>query len=86
MADEGVPKGGYWIGVLERALIFVFIWAGEPTGIGFLAAAKSVFRSGELKEKSDRKLAEYILIGTLMSFTFAMVIGYATRWVIRRIG
>jgi len=80
--EAGVPKGGYWIGVLERALIFIFILAGEPAGIGFLAAAKSVFRFGELKNKEDRKLAEYILIGTLMSFTFAMVIGYATKRVI----
>lgn len=78
----GLRRGGYWIGVTERSLIFLFILAGEPTGIGFLAAAKSVFRIGELKESEDRKLAEYILIGTLMSFTIAMVVGLSTRWVI----
>lgn len=77
--EAGVPKGGYWIGALERALIFIFILAGEAAGIGFLAAAKSVFRFGELKDKKDRKLAEYILIGTLMSFTCAMIIGYVAK-------
>jgi len=57
----------------------MFILVGEPAGIGFLAAAKSVFRIGELKESTDRNLAEYILIGTLMSFTIAMVAGLAAR-------
>lgn len=75
----GLSKGGYWIGVTERSLIYLFILVGEPTGIGFLAAAKSVFRIGELREAKDRKLAEYILIGTLLSFAAAMVVGLATR-------
>lgn len=75
----GLSKGGYWIGVTERSLIYLFILVGEPTGIGFLAAAKSVFRIGELRDAKDRKLAEYILIGTLLSFAAAMVVGLATR-------
>jgi len=75
----GLPGGGYWIGVTERSLIYLFILLGEPTGIGFLAAAKSVFRIGELRDFKDRKLAEYILIGTLLSFAAAMLAGLATR-------
>jgi hypothetical protein len=78
----GLQKGGYWIGVTERSVIYLFILVGEPTGIGFLAAAKSVFRIGELRESKDRKLAEYILIGTLVSFAAAMVVGLATRAVL----
>lgn len=79
----GLQKGGYWIGVTERSVIYLFILVGEPTGIGFLAAAKSVFRIGELRESKDRKLAEYILIGTLISFAAAMVVGLATRAALR---
>jgi hypothetical protein len=75
----GLEKGGYWIGVTERSVIYLFILIGEPAGIGFLAAAKSVFRIGELKDSKDRKLAEYSLIGTLVSFAAAMVVGLATR-------
>ncbi|MDT8369502.1 MAG: DUF3307 domain-containing protein [Longimicrobiales bacterium] len=75
----GLPGGGYWIGVTERSLIYLFILLGEPTGIGFLAAAKSVFRIGELKDSKDRKLAEYILIGTLLSFAVAMLVGLVAR-------
>lgn len=82
----GLSKGGYWIGVTERSLIFLFILVGEPAGIGFLAAAKSVFRIGELKDSKDRKLAEYILIGTLLSFAAAMVVGLATRAGLSAIG
>lgn len=82
----GLSKGGYWIGVTERSLIFLFILVGEPSGIGFLAAAKSVFRIGELKDAKDRKLAEYILIGTLLSFAAAMVVGLATRAGLSAIG
>ena len=76
---DGLSNGGYWIGITERSLIYLFILVGEPTGIGFLAAAKSVFRIGEIKEAKDRKLAEYILIGTLMSFALAMVLGLLVR-------
>jgi hypothetical protein len=76
---DGLRWGGYWIGITERSLIYLFILLGEPAGIGFLAAAKSVFRIGELKETEDRKLAEYILIGTLMSFATAMLVGIGTR-------
>jgi hypothetical protein len=85
-ADDGLRDGGYWIGVLERALIYLFVLIGEPAGIGFLAAAKSIFRIGEVKELDQRKLAEYILIGTLASFTVATLIGLATRALLDRIG
>ncbi len=85
-ADDGLRDGGYWIGVLERALIYVFVLIGEPAGIGFLAAAKSIFRIGEVKERDQRKLAEYILIGTLASFTVATLIALATRALLDRIG
>ncbi|MEM1143778.1 MAG: hypothetical protein AAGI88_14445 [Pseudomonadota bacterium] len=79
VADEGLRDGGYWIGILERALIYLFVMIGEPASIGFLVAAKSIFRIGEVKEAAQRKLAEYILIGTLASFAAATVFGLLTR-------
>lgn len=36
--------------------------------VGFLLAAKSVFRFGDLRDDQDRKRTEYVLIGTLLSF------------------
>jgi len=53
----------------------VFVITGNWEGIGFLLAAKSVFRFGDLKESKDRKLTEYILIGTLLSFGIAIATG-----------
>jgi hypothetical protein len=43
--------------------------------IGFLLAAKSVFRFGDLTRAKNRKLTEYILIGTLLSFLIAIATG-----------
>jgi hypothetical protein len=76
---RGFALGGKRIGQLERALIYLFILVGEPTAIGFLIAAKSVFRIGELREGANRMEAEYILIGTLMSFLFGLLVAYLTK-------
>jgi hypothetical protein len=75
---RGFPEGGRIIGLLERALIFVLVIAGELGAVGFLVAAKSVFRFGELRERENRVEAEYILIGTLASFLWGLVWAYAT--------
>ena len=82
---QGLPKGGQTIGKLERLLVFMFVLAGKPEGIGFVIAAKSVFRIGELTNKGDRDHAEYIMIGTLRSFTYALVIAFMTQWLIGQI-
>ncbi|MEM9324677.1 MAG: DUF3307 domain-containing protein [Bacteroidota bacterium] len=74
-SEESLQHAGKWIGMLERALVLTFILLGEWRPIGFLLAAKSIFRFGDLKEPKDRQRTEYILIGTLLSFTFAIIIG-----------
>ncbi len=76
---ESLPNAGTLIGKLERALIFLLVVAGEPQGVGFLVAAKSILRFGEVKEANQRKEAEYIIIGTLMSFGWALLISFATK-------
>ncbi|PKV50943.1 uncharacterized protein DUF3307 [Aquimarina sp. MAR_2010_214] len=73
--ENSLHKAGTYIGMLERLFIFIFIVTGRWEGIGFLLAAKSVFRYGDLSKAGDRKLTEYILIGTLLSFGLAMLIG-----------
>lgn len=78
--NRGLRSGGSVIGQLERSLIFIFILIGQPEGIGFLIAAKSIFRFGEIKEPKHRREAEYIIIGTLMSFSYGILISYATKF------
>ncbi len=74
---NGLKNGGKRIGQLERALIFLFVMIGQPSGIGFLVAAKSILRFGEAKD--DQKLAEYVLIGTLLSFGLAIAAAALTK-------
>ena len=71
-----LPRGGEYIGVLERVLILTFIFVGYSEGIGFLLAAKSIFRFGDLQKSSELKLTEYVLIGTFLSFAIAIMVGY----------
>lgn len=75
-AAEGLPGAGRLIGLLERGLIFVLVLIGQPQGVGLLMAAKSILRYGALKE--DRALSEYVIIGTLASFGWALLAAYAT--------
>ncbi|MCL6523819.1 MAG: DUF3307 domain-containing protein [Thermoflavifilum sp.] len=73
---------GQWIGIFERLLIFVFVMIGQWQGIGFLFAAKSIFRFGDLKDAHDRQLTEYVMLGTLLSFFWAIVIALLAQWVL----
>lgn len=79
---KGLVEGGTIIGYLERLLILVFILVNQYAGIGFLIAAKSIFRFGEFKESENRMEAEYIIIGTFASFLYAIVVSLAARWLL----
>ena len=73
--DQSLQDAGKYIGILERLFVFAFIATGHWEAVGFLLAAKSVFRFGDLRKSKERKLTEYILIGTLLSFGIAMLSG-----------
>ncbi|MEI6143083.1 MAG: DUF3307 domain-containing protein [Mariniphaga sp.] len=72
---ESLQEAGKYIGILERLFVFAFVISGHWEAIGFMLAAKSIFRFGDLKDSKDRKLTEYVLIGTMISFGTAIVIG-----------
>ncbi|AZI27216.1 DUF3307 domain-containing protein [Pedobacter sp. G11] len=86
-SDDESPKSlqnaGKYIGILERVLIFVFILTNHFEAVGFLLAAKSIFRFGDLKEAHDLKLTEYVLIGTLLSFGIAIVVSFMILGLVR---
>lgn len=75
--DNSLANAGNYIGILERLFVICFILTGHFEAIGFLLAAKSIFRFGDLKEAKDRKLTEYVMIGTLISFGISILIGLA---------
>jgi hypothetical protein len=70
-----------WIGIFERILIVIFVTTGQIQAIGFLVAAKSVFRFSEIQHEGNQK-AEYFLLGTLVSFTLAIVVGLGVKLLI----
>lgn len=73
-------NAGKYIGILERLLVFTFILVDHWEGVGFMIAAKSVFRFSDLAEAKQRKLTEYVLIGTLLSFGIAVLTGIAVKY------
>lgn len=78
----GLTNGGRFIGWMERALVLLLVLIGQPNGIGFLLAAKSILRFGEIKERKDRMFAEYVLIGTFLSFGWALLVAVLTQQII----
>lgn len=83
--NDSLAKAGRIIGILERLFVFVFVITNHWEAIGFLLAAKSVFRFGDLTSSKDRKLTEYILIGTLLSFGLAVLIGVLYLYVLKNL-
>ncbi len=81
-ADDG-PDVHRVVGQLERMLVYLLVVTGNMTAVGFVVAAKSVFRFGDIANQAGRRReAEYILVGSLMSFTWAIFIGWLTAYVL----
>lgn len=72
--QEKVDKefnAGRIIGILERIIIYYFVLNIQFAAIGFILAAKSFTR---FKELDNKQFAEYVLVGTLLSATLAILI------------
>jgi hypothetical protein len=75
---EQLENAGLYIGWLERFLIVTAVVLRSPTLIGLILTGKSIARFPEMKEP---KFAEYFLIGTLLSFTLALIGGLLLLWI-----
>ena len=73
--NKGLLSGGELIGYLERLLILTFVIKGQFVVIGFILAAKSIFRFGDLNNAKHRNLTEYVLLGSLLSVTITSFLG-----------
>jgi len=76
--EDNLPNAGHVIGNVERMLTLVFVMLGQYEAIGFLLAAKSLLRFRE----TDTVKSEYVLVGTLLSFGIAILLGVAVKLVI----
>lgn len=73
---DGLKRGGTVIGLLERGLVFLLVFVGHAGAIGFLIAAKSVLRFNATS--NEQSASEYVIIGTLASFGWALSFSFAT--------
>jgi hypothetical protein len=80
--NSSLENAGAWIGSLERILILTFVLSSNFAAIGFLLAAKSILRFEGSAVEGHRKINEYILIGTLISFTMTILFGLGIKFVI----
>jgi hypothetical protein len=56
----------------------ILVLIRQAAGVGFLITAKSILRFGDVTDSRQRKRAEYIIIGTFMSFGWGLLIAALT--------
>ena len=83
---DGLPKAGQYIGWIERGLILLFILIGQPEGVGLLLAAKSILRFSDVNQTHIRAHTEYVILGTLLSFAWALGVAVAAQAAFRHWG
>lgn len=67
--SHGLPNAGKLIGIVERLIVLILILGGQYSAVGLIIAAKSILRF------KNNLMNEYILIGTLLSFGIAIILG-----------
>lgn len=68
---EDLLNAGKLIGIIERVLTLTLLLIGQYEAIGFIIAGKSILRY----EREKTSKTEYVLVGTLLSFGIAIIIG-----------
>lgn len=87
--DDEAVKGGRIIGPIERVFILAMALLGQYLAIGAIITAKSILRFPEIgsadvrtprllsargRSRTRRKTAEYVLVGSLVSWAVALVL------------
>ena len=68
-SEKELENAGKVIGIVERFMALGLILAGQYGAVGLIIAAKSILRFNSPQKN------EYILVGTLLSFGCAIIIG-----------
>mgnify|MGYP000267583418 CR=1 FL=1 len=91
----GLVRAGKVIGRLERTIILIFFLGGSLEGVAFLVVAKSIYRFGDLRKGTEAgerneevtfSISEYIILGSLLSITVALLGGLITEIVLEHFG
>lgn len=72
---DSLGDAGKWIGIIERVIILILVINHQYATVGLLITAKSLLRFNEPNRQEVK--TEYLLIGTLISFSIAIVTGIA---------
>ena len=70
---DSLGNAGKWIGIIERIIILVLVLNHQYASVGLLITAKSLLRFNEPNRLEVK--TEYLLIGTLISFSIAILTG-----------
>jgi hypothetical protein len=71
---RGLEDGGRYIGYLERFLFYIFVAVGSYAAVGVVLALKGIIRHAEIRGPQDQKVAEYVLVGTMLSLAWTLVV------------
>jgi hypothetical protein len=72
--NQTVYKHGRMIGMVERLILAALVANGQYTAVAFFFAGKGLIRSKDLE---SRVWADYLLLGSLVSFLVALVVDLA---------
>lgn len=73
---------GWLIGKLENVIVLILVLVGAWIALSIVFAAKSIVRREDISSGNTT----YYLAGTLLNFTYTIVVGLATRWLIGFLG
>jgi hypothetical protein len=76
---DGLRRGGRYIGWLERSLVLILVLMNQVNAVGFVVTAKSILRYGDIRDSHQRRVTEYVIIGTFLSFGWAILTAVLTR-------
>jgi succinate dehydrogenase/fumarate reductase cytochrome b subunit len=68
--SKSVLDTGLIIGICESFITITLVLLNQITGLAIIFIAKSIIRSKKMEEK-----AEYYLVGTMVNFTFSLLVG-----------
>ena len=72
---SSLENAGTAIGRLERFLMLSFFLLEQYTSVGIVLALKAAYR---FKDTADHARAEYMLLGTFLSLSITLVVGWVT--------
>jgi hypothetical protein len=75
----GAEGAGRWIGILERLIILLLVASDEAAAAALVVTAKAILRFPEITGDEPHLSAEYVLIGSLVSWLLAIAGGMGVR-------